>query len=67
MECYSGQLSQVFMNILSNSIDALEEANGGLSFDQIEANPNQITIRTEVAEKGDRVTIYIQDNRPGMP
>ncbi|MCS6815241.1 MAG: PAS domain-containing protein, partial [Cyanobacteria bacterium] len=26
VECYAGQLNQVFMNILSNAIDALEEA-----------------------------------------
>lgn len=26
IECYAGQLNQVFMNILSNAIDALEEA-----------------------------------------
>lgn len=27
IECYAGQLNQVFMNILSNAIDALEESN----------------------------------------
>lgn len=27
VECYAGQLNQVFMNILSNAIDALEELN----------------------------------------
>jgi signal transduction histidine kinase len=28
VECYAGQLNQVFMNVLSNAIDALEEAMG---------------------------------------
>ncbi|HAA33260.1 MAG TPA: hypothetical protein DCE56_42995, partial [Cyanobacteria bacterium UBA8553] len=28
VECYAGQINQVFMNILSNAIDALEEAKG---------------------------------------
>ncbi|RCJ23104.1 hypothetical protein A6S26_00645 [Nostoc sp. ATCC 43529] len=28
VECYAGQLNQVFMNILANAIDALEEAMG---------------------------------------
>ncbi len=28
VECYAGQLNQVFMNILSNAIDALEEGHG---------------------------------------
>jgi two-component system NtrC family sensor kinase len=26
VECYAGQLNQVFMNLLSNAIDALEES-----------------------------------------
>ncbi|MDJ0705343.1 MAG: GAF domain-containing protein [Leptolyngbyaceae cyanobacterium MO_188.B28] len=29
VECYPGQLNQVFMNILANAIDALEETMGG--------------------------------------
>ncbi|MDF5737181.1 MULTISPECIES: PAS domain S-box protein [unclassified Nostoc] len=29
VECYAGQLNQVFMNILSNAIDALEEGDKG--------------------------------------
>ncbi len=28
VECYAGQINQVFMNILTNAIDALEEAQG---------------------------------------
>ncbi|WP_225938658.1 sensor histidine kinase [Kovacikia minuta] len=31
IECYAGQLNQVFMNILSNAIDALEEKSGARS------------------------------------
>lgn len=67
VQCYPGQLNQVFMNILSNSIDALEEANEGLSSEEIEGNPNQITILTQVSGDGDRIVIHIQDNGPGMP
>jgi signal transduction histidine kinase len=32
VECYQGHLNQVFMNILSNAIDALEETNQGKTF-----------------------------------
>ena len=48
VECYVGQLNQVFMNILSNAIDALEEYNQQHSAEYVKANPNIITIRTEV-------------------
>ncbi|MFB2919653.1 PAS domain S-box protein [Aerosakkonema funiforme] len=48
VECYAGQLNQVFMNLLSNAIDALEESNKRRSDREIQANPNTITIRTEI-------------------
>ncbi|RCJ25818.1 serine/threonine protein kinase [Nostoc sp. ATCC 43529] len=64
VECFPGQLNQVFMNILANAIDALEEANHGRSFEEIKANPNQITITTSVVDKN--VKIAIADNGQGM-
>ena len=60
VECYPGQLNQVFMNILANGIDALEEY---YSSSKIEP---QIWIRTEVI-KGSQVAIRIADNGPGIP
>jgi signal transduction histidine kinase len=65
IKCYSGQLNQVFMNLLSNAIEALEDSNIGHSFAEIASNPNCITIRTEV-ESVNRVIISIQDNGIGM-
>lgn len=57
IECYAGQLNQVFMNILSNSIDALEE--------QTESKVSRrINIQTTTAAQS--VSIKIQDNGPGM-
>lgn len=60
VECYAGQLNQVFMNILSNAIDALET----------QSEPGVITIRTELVssqETGrERVVIRIKDNGSGM-
>ena len=47
VKCYSGQLSQVFMNIISNAIDALEEAKGEKGF------VPAITIETEVIDSSD--------------
>jgi PAS domain S-box-containing protein len=55
VECYAGQLNQVFMNIIANAIDALEEQ---------KSNPGIIRIRTEV--EGTFVAIAISDNGTGM-
>ncbi|MBD2465879.1 amino acid permease [Oscillatoria sp. FACHB-1407] len=66
VECYPGQLNQVFMNILSNAIDALDEANATRSYQEITANPNCITIRTSVVAS-DWIQVAIADNGPGIP
>ena len=65
VRCFPGQLNQVFMNLLANAIDALEESNSGRSFDDIAANPNRILIQTR--HIGDRVIVKIADNGTGMP
>jgi predicted ATPase/signal transduction histidine kinase/tRNA A-37 threonylcarbamoyl transferase component Bud32 len=62
--CFPGQMNQVFMNLLANAIDALEESNQGKTFAEIEKNPNVITIRTQVADN--QLMIHITDNGPGM-
>jgi signal transduction histidine kinase len=64
--CYLGQLNQVFMNILANAIDACEESNQERSFDEIQLNPNVITIKTEVSEDNQKAIIKIKDNGTGM-
>ncbi|MEH1782098.1 MAG: ATP-binding protein [Nostoc sp.] len=66
VECFPGQLNQVFMNLLANAIDALEESNYGLGFDEIKLNPNQITIHTALTEDNNHVSIRIQDNGVGI-
>ena len=64
LDCFPGQLNQVFMNILANAIDALDESNTGQSFTEIQANPNRIIIRTVLEEN--QVKIMIADNGQGM-
>jgi signal transduction histidine kinase len=66
VECHPGQLNQVFMNILVNAIDALEESNTNRTYQEIKDNPNQITIRTAVLD-AEWVEIAIADNGIGMP
>lgn len=66
VECYAGQINQVFMNLLSNAIDTLEEADNG---EQTGPTPNltpTITIHTEVLNT-DRILIRIADNGAGIP
>ena len=64
VQCFPGQLNQVFMNILANAIDAFDEANKGKTYQEIEANPNMITIHTLMVKN--QVHIQIQDNGCGM-
>ncbi|MEG4171752.1 MULTISPECIES: AAA family ATPase [unclassified Microcoleus] len=66
VKCFPGQLNQVFMNVLANAIDALEESNKGRSFSEIKALPNQITVQTLLSEDNNQVVIRIKDNGVGM-
>ena len=63
VECYAGQLNQVFMNIISNAIDALVDV-------RTRRFPNKptayIDIRTQQTDD-DQVHIQIQDNGLGIP
>lgn len=64
INCYPGQLNQVFMNILSNAIDALEVRRSGENACQ---NSPTITIRTKlVTEEKQWATILISDNGTGI-
>lgn len=57
VECYPAQMNQVFMNILTNAIDALQT---------LEAQPDkQIFIQTEITALK-QVIIRVKDNGPGI-
>ncbi|OYE05762.1 ATP-binding sensor histidine kinase [Nostoc sp. 'Peltigera membranacea cyanobiont' 232] len=60
--CYAGQLNQVFMNILSNAIDALDEDENEGDFPR---KKPQIWICTELGEVN-TLKIRIADNGHGM-
>lgn len=64
IECFPGQLNQVFMNLLANAIDAIEESNQHQSH-EYKNNYSQITIRT--FSLNDVVKIQIQDSGMGIP
>ncbi|MEG3988161.1 ATP-binding protein [Microcoleus sp. S28C3] len=65
VECYAGQLNQVFMNILANAIDALESYNLDRGPKAAKANPIAIAITTEYSSP-DKIIVRISDNGPGM-
>ena len=67
VECYAGQLNQVFMNILSNGIDALEEVMSHKLSVVGSKNepPPTIRIRTEMTSPN-TIAVRISDNGPGM-
>jgi predicted ATPase/signal transduction histidine kinase/tRNA A-37 threonylcarbamoyl transferase component Bud32 len=69
VNCYASQINQVFMNILNNSIDALEDLRIVSDCpdvgDKEQRNSPQILIQTEVLENR-QVCIRISDNGIGM-
>ncbi|MEL6900385.1 MAG: AAA family ATPase [Cyanobacteria bacterium J06606_4] len=65
VECFAGQLNQVFMNLIANAIDALEEHDEQRALAAIAQTPSKITITTSL-ENSDVVRIAIADNGPGM-
>ena len=65
VDCYPSQLNQVFMNILSNAIDALDEYTETLCTTQIKTHSSCIHIYTETTPEN-HVAIRIADNGPGI-
>lgn len=64
VECYVGQLNQVFMNLISNAIDALQDSGRNCHLIN-QQNSDQITIETELIAQN-KIRIKIADNGVGM-
>ncbi|MEH2412331.1 sensor histidine kinase [Nostoc sp.] len=60
IQCFAGQMNQVFMNLLANAIDSLEEGF------QKELCPNPL-IRISSEQVNENVIIRIADNGAGIP
>jgi signal transduction histidine kinase len=68
VDCYPAQLNQVFMNLIANAIDALEESqNAAVAYSMGNARPSapSITIRTGQVDQH-HISVQICDNGPGI-
>jgi two-component system, NtrC family, sensor kinase len=66
VSCFPGQLNQVFMNIIGNAIDALQEQDEARSPEEVKNNPSKIWVETKSVDS-ERVAIQISDNGAGIP
>ncbi|HIK09630.1 MAG TPA: AAA family ATPase, partial [Oscillatoriaceae cyanobacterium M33_DOE_052] len=66
IDCFPGQLNQVFMNILANAIDVFDEAAETAALAHQKVKGQQITITTAWRPDYQEVEIRIRDNGPGM-
>lgn len=66
IDCYAGQLNQVFVNLLSNAIDALEDRVRLPALEDKPSTPDTIWISTCVIAD-EKVQITIADNGHGIP
>ncbi|MEH2062579.1 MAG: response regulator [Nostoc sp.] len=64
IECFPGEINQVFMNLISNAIDAVEEKYKNEDFDAICQHPGVIKIKTEAI--GELVILRVADNGSGI-
>lgn len=64
VECYPSQLNQVFMNLLSNAVDALEQEVLAGNWADTAESP---TVWIKTAKLDHQVLVCIRDNGPGVP
>ena len=66
VECYPGQLNQVFINLLTNALEVLEESAQQQTKANQQTQPGKIWISTQVTADN-LVQIAIADNGSGIP
>lgn len=66
VECYPGLLNQVFLNLLGNAIDAIDEACHNGKWVDRDLEPPQIELKTRVLDSP-FIEVMIKDNGTGIP
>lgn len=66
IECFAGQLNQVFMNLLANAIDTLDDVGQTLTSETDASRLNMITVTTGLANDKNKIVIMIEDNGAGI-
>ena len=71
IQCFAGQLNQVFMNLIANAIEAIGEADQQRDIGEMSDAANRITITTQrtapdKAGAFQAVSVSVADNGPGM-
>ncbi|MBE9068276.1 response regulator [Leptolyngbya cf. ectocarpi LEGE 11479] len=66
IECFAGQLNQVFMNLLANAIDTLDDMGQTLTPETDVSRLNVITVKTGLADDESKILITIEDNGAGI-
>jgi signal transduction histidine kinase len=66
INCYPGPLNQVFLNLLANAIDVLDDVTEEISYQEYQYRPQKISIRTELSQDEQWAIIKIKDNGMGM-
>ncbi|MEH2093786.1 hybrid sensor histidine kinase/response regulator [Nostoc sp. 'Peltigera membranacea cyanobiont' 213] len=64
IECFPGEINQVFMNLISNAIDAIEESHETKDIDTLHQYHGVIKVKTEVI--GEQVILRVADNGSGI-
>ena len=65
VECFPGQVNQVFMNLLANAIDAFDEVAEQSTYGQMKTVSQTITVTTRPVEQGE-IEVRIADDGKGM-
>ncbi|MEO0867816.1 MAG: ATP-binding protein, partial [Cyanobacteria bacterium J06642_11] len=66
VKCYPGPLNQVFMNIIANAIDAIDEHHENSLHQHLDISPNTITIQTTVTPDA-WIRVEIANDGDGIP
>ena len=66
IDCFPGQLNQVFMNLLANAVDMFDEMAECTSNEKMISTAPQITVKTQLLEQDKVAEICIADNGKGM-